>query len=72
MSLRNQRLQAWPDFLAIPDDVPESFHTRVWQPVSKRIEPEVPARAFEFPVPGTQNPSAASVIAKDYFVTFVP
>ena len=60
-----------PDFLAIPHNVLESFHTRVGQPVTKRIEPEAPARAFGFPVPGTQSPSAASVMAKDYFVTFV-
>ena len=57
-----------PDYLKIPERTIPSFHSRTGKPaVSVDDRPE---NASGYPVPGTQNPSATSVMAQDYFVTY--
>jgi len=53
-----------PDYLTIPPPTVPSFHYRVGKP------PPVPANSSGYPVPGTQSPTATSVMAKDYFVRY--
>lgn len=57
-----------PDYLTIPGKTIPSFHCRVGRDHNDR-QPQ-PANTYGFPVPGVQGPSAASVMALDYFARY--
>jgi hypothetical protein len=57
-----------PDYLKIPARTIPSFHSRIGKlPSTATSEP---AATYGYPVPGTQTPSATSVMAQDYFVRY--
>ena len=56
-----------PDYMKLPSRTIPSFHPRFGEHVSDYSRP---ANAWGFPIPGEQNPSATSVMAKDYFVRY--
>lgn len=59
-----------PDYIKLPSKTIPSFYCPIGEHVHISEYPR-PATAFGFPIPGEQNPSATSVMAKDYFVTYV-
>ena len=57
-----------PDYLKIPARTIPSFHSRIGEhAVSSASRP---ANSCGYPVPGSQTPSATSVMAQDYFVRY--
>jgi len=58
-----------PDYLKIPARTIPSFHSRIGQTPS--FNASEPATTYGYPTPGTQTPSATSVMAQDYFVRYV-
>lgn len=69
VEIRRPGNDSLPDYMKLPSRIIPSFHSRIGEhahiPDSFR-----PANAWGFPIPGDQNPSATSVMAKDYFVTY--
>jgi hypothetical protein len=59
-----------PDYMRLPSRTTPSFHSRIGKHVHISEYPR-PANAWGFPIPGEQHPSATSVMAKDYFVTYI-
>ena len=57
-----------PDYIKLPTSTVPSFHCRIGEPVG--LPDYRPTNAWGFPIPGDQNPSPTSVMAKDYFVTY--
>ena len=64
-------IQSNPDYLTTPHHIRESFHCRIGKQQPRQRDPQQPANANGFPIPGVQSPSATSVMAQDYFVRSV-
>ncbi|KAK4041247.1 FAD/NAD(P)-binding domain-containing protein [Parachaetomium inaequale] len=56
-----------PDYIKLPPSTFPSFHCRIGESVC--FPDYRSTNALGFPIPGEQNPSPTSVMAKDYFVT---